>query len=137
MNAYHELLDINNDGIVSIEDMRELTKRFSEVNNMTEEQSSKFSKIIEVRQILIQSTLNSTTVKKYIEKSITRFKNRFICLFTELMVQTLGVYWPIWLCYGGDVLELYSVCKAKWLSQKWSNPTFALLIQGKYFILYD
>jgi Ca2+-binding EF-hand superfamily protein len=88
LNAYHELLDINNDGVVTIEDMRELTKRFSKVNNMTEEQSLMFSKIIEVRQI------NSTTIKKYIKKEVIRFKiiNKFVCFIIEPMVQTLGVY---------------------------------------------
>lgn len=49
LSAYHELLDVNNDGVVSVEDLNELTKRFSKINNMTEDETKKFSKIIEVR----------------------------------------------------------------------------------------
>lgn len=49
LSAYHELLDVNNDGVVSAEDLRELIKRFSKINAMTDEQSEMFGKIIEVR----------------------------------------------------------------------------------------
>lgn len=49
LSAYHELLDMNNDGVVSVDDLTELIKRFSKFNNMTEKQSLMFSKIIKVR----------------------------------------------------------------------------------------
>jgi len=57
LSAYHGLMDVNNDGVVSVEDLRELTKRFSKVNDMTEEQSSMFSGVIEVRGYNIQTTI--------------------------------------------------------------------------------
>ncbi|XP_025201792.1 sarcoplasmic calcium-binding protein [Melanaphis sacchari] len=47
LTLYHELLDINNDGVVSIEDLKELIERFSKLNNMTNEQSFMFSRVIE------------------------------------------------------------------------------------------
>ncbi|XP_050526911.1 sarcoplasmic calcium-binding protein [Daktulosphaira vitifoliae] len=46
LRAYHELMDVNKDGVVSSEDLLELTERFSTINNMTREQSLMFSKVI-------------------------------------------------------------------------------------------
>ncbi|CAI6365437.1 unnamed protein product [Macrosiphum euphorbiae] len=47
LTIYHELLDVNNDGVVSVEDLKELTERFSKLNDMTDEQTFMFSRIIE------------------------------------------------------------------------------------------
>uniref|UniRef100_A0A2S2QR71 Sarcoplasmic calcium-binding protein n=1 Tax=Sipha flava TaxID=143950 RepID=A0A2S2QR71_9HEMI len=92
LNAYHELLDINNDGVVTIEDMRELTKRFSKVNNMTEEQSLMFSKIIENLWYKHWGCINPfdyVTVEKYLSyiqyvKQNDRLKNEVIQLLPFL-----------------------------------------------------
>lgn len=39
LSAYHKLLEVNKDGVVSAEDLSELTKRFSKINAMTDEQN--------------------------------------------------------------------------------------------------
>ncbi|XP_050442216.1 sarcoplasmic calcium-binding protein [Adelges cooleyi] len=69
LRAYHELMDINKDGVVSLEDLVKLTERFATINNMTKEQSVKFSNVIETlwhKHWGCIDPFNYVTVEKYL-----------------------------------------------------------------------